>query len=157
MKKLRKPLLALAVLLVVAGGLFWFYEASASGPPALYVNGVRTIGGDFTWKTPRGTIVTEPVDLIRAIYGEENTLTASLGDTLKLRNKPLWPGLRQRAQITLYEMDTQNCYASWPLEFRPALTQGYADPGSYYMIVSVEYRSLFASGPANYRAILIVE
>jgi len=157
MKKLRTFLIYLAVLLVSAGGLFVCYRTSVSGPPALYVNGVRTIVGNFSWKTPRGTMMTEPVDLTRIAYGDENTITASIGEAIILRNKLPWIGARQRVQITLFEVDTQNCYASWPLSSYPTFTKGYADPGSYTMDIMVVYRSLFASGTAHYGAKLIVE
>ena len=147
----------LAILFLSVGGLFVCYISSASGPPALYVNGVRTIGGDFSWNTPRGTRVTEPIDLTRIAYGEENTITASMGDAIKLRNKLPWLGARQQVQITLYEVGTRNCYASWPLASRPAISKGYADPGSYCMDIYVVYRSLFVSGSAHYGAVLNVE
>ena len=157
MKKPRIALCALAVLLVLAGGLFILYRTTAARPPALYVNGVRIVGAGFSWRTPLKSMEADSLHPVDIAYGEEHKIVASMGDALKLRNKLPWLGARQRAQVTLYEMDSKNCYASWPLASRPALEEGYADPGSYYMEIMVEYRSLFASGTAHYGVILIIE
>jgi len=152
MKKLRIPLFLLVVLLILAGGLFVSYRSSLSDPPALFVNGVQTIYAGCSW---RGVEADGHPAFME--YGEENIVSASMGDEIRLCNRLPWLGLRERVQITLYEMDTGNCYASWPLSSYPKITKGYADPGSYCMGIYVVYRGLFIYGSASYGAILIVE
>ena len=146
-------------LVLLASGLYGLYTTSTTGPPALYVNGIQATTGDFSWATHRGTMVTEPCPVIQMVYGEENTITVSLGDTLEFRNKLPWLGVRQRVQITLYEAEVPyNCCASWPLETCPTITRDYAEPGHLYIMeIYVMYRSLFASGQAIYGMAVNVE
>lgn len=156
-KKLRIPLIILAAAVLLFGLSVVIMSSRPIQPPDLYVNRAQAVCTVFLWQV----FDCDAPGPLEIEYGPENTITASLGDTLELRNKLPWLGLRKCVQITLYDAETKTCYASWPLESRPALTKGYADPGSYIMEIYAEYQGLlwcgFDYGQAIYGAILNVE
>jgi len=85
MKKLRKPLLALEILVVAVIALFGcLFLWQSADPPVLYINGTAVARtGPLNWNWSHYSLV--PSGLLE--YGPENTVYIAAGDTLALRAK----------------------------------------------------------------------